>query len=70
MLAAPSADVEGPGLKSLTCAFGAWAAAMGLEESGITGLVVAAEAAGNAFVLVEGPGMTGLLGVSHEADSA
>ena len=70
VLAAPSADVEGPGLESLPCAFGVWAAAMGLEESGITGLVAAAEAAGNALVLVEGPGMTGLLGASHEAEAA
>ena len=74
VLVAPSdvaaADVEGPGLKSLPCAFGAWVAALGLEGSGIIGLEAAAEAAGNALVLVEGPGMTGLLAASDEAGAA
>lgn len=70
VVAAPSADAEGPGLKSLLCTFEAWATALGLEGPRMTGLLAAAEAAADALVLVAGTGMTGLLAALDEAGPA
>lgn len=70
MLVVLFVDVEGFGLKLLSCVFGVWAVVMGFEEFGIIGFVVVVEVVGNVFVLVEGFGMIGLLVASYEVEVA